>query len=119
MAPDGKSVLPGGKVIVEDAKALPVLEGPKLYKRNGWYYIFAPIGGVETGPQAVLRSRDIWGPYEHRVVLAPGKTAWKGRTRAAGSRPRPARAGSSISTAPAPMAGSSTCSRCPGRTTGR
>ncbi len=59
-------MLPGGKVIVEDAKALPVLEGPKLYKRNGWYYIFAPIGGVETGPQAVLRSRDIWGPYEHR-----------------------------------------------------
>jgi hypothetical protein len=78
MAPDGKSVLDAGKVIVEDAKALPVLEGPKLYKRNGWYYIFAPIGGVETGPQAVLRSRDIWGPYEHRVVLAPGKTAWKG-----------------------------------------
>jgi beta-xylosidase len=78
MAPDGKSVLPGGKVIVEDAKALPVLEGPKLYKRNGWYYIFAPIGGVETGPQAVLRSRNIWGPYEHRTVLAPGQTAWKG-----------------------------------------
>jgi beta-xylosidase len=78
MAPDGKSVLDAGKVIVEDAKALPVLEGPKLYKRGGWYYIFAPIGGVETGPQAVLRSRDIWGPYEHRVVLAPGKTAWKG-----------------------------------------
>jgi len=78
MSPDGKSVLPGGRVIVEDAKALPVLEGPKLYKRNGWYYIFAPIGGVETGPQAVLRSRNIWGPYEHRTVLAPGKTAWKG-----------------------------------------
>ncbi len=72
MAPDGKSVLDGGKVIVEDAKALPVLEGPKLYKRNGWYYIFAPIGGVDTGPQAVMRSRSIWGPYEHREVLVPG-----------------------------------------------
>ncbi len=78
MSPDGQRVLDAGKVIVEDAKALPVLEGPKLYKRNGWYYIFAPIGGVDTGPQAVLRSRNIWGPYEHRVVLAPGKTAWKG-----------------------------------------
>lgn len=72
MAPDGKSVLDDGKVIVEDAKALPVLEGPKLYKRNGWYYIFAPIGGVDTGPQAVMRARSIWGPYEHRQVLVPG-----------------------------------------------
>ena len=35
-------------VIAEDKEKLPVLEGPKLYKRNGWYYIFAPIGGVET-----------------------------------------------------------------------
>jgi beta-xylosidase len=78
LSPDGMRVLDAGTVIVEDAKALPVLEGPKLYKRNGWYYIFAPIGGVETGPQAVLRARNIWGPYEHRVVLAPGKTAWKG-----------------------------------------
>lgn len=78
MSPDGKSVLDAGKVIVEDAKALPILEGPKLYKRNGYYYIFAPIGGVETGPQAVLRAKDIWGPYEHREVLVPGKTVWKG-----------------------------------------
>jgi beta-xylosidase len=75
MAPDGKSVLDGGTVIVEDAKVLPVLEGPKLYKRNGWYYIFAPIGGVETGPQAVMRSKSIWGPYEHREVLVARQRA--------------------------------------------
>lgn len=78
MSPDGKRVLDAGTVIAEDAKALPILEGPKLYKRKGYYYIFAPIGGVETGPQAVLRSRNIWGPYEHRSVLSPGKTALKG-----------------------------------------
>ncbi|WP_369060274.1 glycoside hydrolase 43 family protein [Caulobacter sp. 73W] len=78
MTPDGKSVFGEAKVIAEDPKALPILEGPKLYKRNGWYYVFAPIGGVETGPQAVLRSRNIWGPYEHREVLVPGKTPWKG-----------------------------------------
>ena len=24
----------------------PTIEGPKLYKRNGYYYIFAPAGGV-------------------------------------------------------------------------
>lgn len=75
MSPDGKRVLDAGKTIVEDPKNLPVLEGPKLLKRNGWYYIFAPYGGVEKGPQAVMRSRSIWGPYEMRTVLAQGNTA--------------------------------------------
>lgn len=74
MSPDGKSVLDDGVVIAKDPEKLPVLEGPKFYKRNGWYYIFAPIGGVETGSQAVLRSRSIYGPYEHRVVLEKGST---------------------------------------------
>ncbi len=78
MSADGKHVLDDGKVIVRDAQHLPVLEGPKLYKRNGYYYIFAPIGGVRAGSQAVLRSRRIYGPYEHRIVLAQGSTRING-----------------------------------------
>ena len=78
MSPDGKSVLDDGVVIAEDKEKLPILEGPKLYKRNGYYYIFAPIGGVEKGPQAVGRARDIRGPYEWRVVLEPGSTPIQG-----------------------------------------
>lgn len=78
MSPDGTRVLDAGRTIVEDPKTLPVLEGPKLYKRNGWYYIFAPIGGVEKGSQAVLRSRNIQGPYEARVVLQQGSTSVQG-----------------------------------------
>jgi beta-xylosidase len=74
MSADGKQVLDEGKVIVEDPVHLPVLEGPKLYKRNGYYYIFAPFGGVGSGAQAVLRSRHLYGPYEHRIVLAQGTT---------------------------------------------
>jgi beta-xylosidase len=74
MSPDGKRVLDDGKIIVQDPEHLPVLEGPKLYKRDGYYYIFAPIGGVGKGSQAVLRSRHIYGPYEHRIVLAQGST---------------------------------------------
>ncbi|MGA8632054.1 MAG: glycoside hydrolase 43 family protein [Terracidiphilus sp.] len=74
MSADGKRVLDEGKVIVEDPVHLPVLEGPKLYKRNGYYYIFAPFGGVGSGAQAVLRSRHLYGPYEHRIVLAQGTT---------------------------------------------
>jgi beta-xylosidase len=78
MSPDGKTVLDEGKEIMRDAKSLPTLEGPKLYKRNGWYYIFAPYGGVPVGAQAVLRSRSIYGPYEYRTVLAKGNTEING-----------------------------------------
>ena len=75
MSPDGKSVLDPGTVIVDEPQQLPVLEGPKLVKRDGYYYIFAPYGGVGEGPQAVLRARKIYGPYEMRTVLSAGTTA--------------------------------------------
>lgn len=78
MSDDGRHVLDAGRVVVDDPVNLPVLEGPKLLKRNGWYYIWAPFGGVETGAQAVLRSRNIAGPYEHRIVLAQGTTSVQG-----------------------------------------
>ncbi|KEZ18321.1 Glycoside hydrolase family protein [Sphingobium yanoikuyae] len=78
MSADGKSVLDGGTVIVEDKQKLPILEGPKFYKRNGYYYIFAPYGGVEKGAQAALRARDIRGPYEAKTVLAQGSSALQG-----------------------------------------
>ena len=54
------------------------VEGPKLYKRNGYYYIFAPAGGVATGWQLGLRSRNIYGPYESKIVMAQGKTTVNG-----------------------------------------
>jgi beta-xylosidase len=78
MSPDGTKVLDDGKEIVRDPVNLKTLEGPKMYKRNGFYYIFAPFGGVSTGAQAVLRSKSIYGPYEHRTVLQQGDTAING-----------------------------------------
>ena len=54
------------------------VEGPKFYKRDGWYYIFAPAGGVPEGWQLVLRSRSVYGPYEHRVVLHKGASSVNG-----------------------------------------
>lgn len=74
MSEDGTRVLDDGVVIAEDKVNLPVLEGPKFYKRDGYYYIFAPIGGVEKGPQAVGRAKNIYGPYEWRSVLVPSDT---------------------------------------------
>jgi beta-xylosidase len=74
MSPDGTKVLDEGVVVADDKINLPVLEGPKFIKRNGWYYIFAPIGGVGTGPQAVGRAKNIYGPYEWKQVLKPTET---------------------------------------------
>jgi beta-xylosidase len=54
------------------------IEGPKFYKHNGYYYIFAPAGGVATGWQTVLRSKNIYGPYEKKKVLEQGKTEING-----------------------------------------
>lgn len=80
MAPDTAWVKPEYTTII-DGNQLPgyrTLEGPKFYKRNGYYYIFAPAGGVETGWQAVFRSKDIQGPYEHRTVMHQGNTLING-----------------------------------------
>ncbi len=74
------STLDVGDIVI-DANLLPgwnTLEGPKLYKRHGWYYVFAPAGGVKPGYQAVFRSRSIRGPYEVRIVLDQGSTPING-----------------------------------------
>ncbi|WP_199549093.1 glycoside hydrolase 43 family protein [Streptomyces sp. N35] len=80
MRPDGTGLLDEGKVIV-DGDAIPgwfTLEGPKIYRHDGWYVILAPAGGVETGWQGALRSRDFFGPYEERIVLSQGDTQVNG-----------------------------------------
>jgi beta-xylosidase len=71
MHPDATSLLDEGKVIV-DGDRIPgwfTLEGPKLYRHDGWFWILAPAGGVETGWQGAFRSRGFFGPYEERIVL--------------------------------------------------
>ncbi len=75
MAPDGKSLI-GDPVIVYDGTYNGdfTIEGPKFYKRNGYYYILAPAGGVPTGWQVALRSKSPFGPYENKIVMAQGNT---------------------------------------------
>jgi beta-xylosidase len=68
MSPDGTRLLDEGKEIYRGK----VAEGPKFYKRKDYYYISLPEGGVETGWQTVLRSRNIYGPYERKEVLPAG-----------------------------------------------
>ncbi|MCM3698244.1 glycoside hydrolase 43 family protein [Paenibacillus macerans] len=74
MAADGTRLLDEGRIIIDGTVDHPTLEGPKLYKRGGYYYIFAPAGGVENGWQSVFRARSIDGPYEDKIVLHQGRT---------------------------------------------
>ena len=70
MAPDGTHLLEPSRIIYDGHLTQPTIEGTKLYKRDGWYYIFSPAGGVATGWQTVLRSRALYGPWEEKIVLA-------------------------------------------------
>jgi beta-xylosidase len=75
---DGTELLDDGVMMFDGHDVHPTIEGPKLYKRHGYYYIFAPGGGVPQGWQTVLRSRNIYGPYEDRIVLHRGSTGING-----------------------------------------
>lgn len=75
MSPDGTALI-GNPVIVFDGNdgVNHTVEGPKFYKRDGFYYILCPAGGVEQGWQLALRSRSPFGPYESKIVMAKGDT---------------------------------------------
>jgi beta-xylosidase len=79
MSPDGARLLDDGKLIIDGtAEGTTTLEGAKMYKRNGYYYILAPAGGVTGGYQMAFRSKNIYGPYEKKKVLAQGGTPING-----------------------------------------
>ena len=78
MNPEGTKVLDAGIHVFDGHENHSTVEGSKFYKRNGYYYIFAPAGGVSTGWQLVLRSKNIYGPYEEKVVLEQGSTKING-----------------------------------------
>ncbi len=75
LSPDGTRAI-GNPVIVFDGNQNGnyTSEGPKFYKYNGYYYIMWPAGGVEMGWQMAARSKNVFGPYEYRTVMAKGTT---------------------------------------------
>jgi len=79
LSADGTRAI-GQPVIVFDGNGTEnrTCEGPKFYKRDGWYWIMCPAGGVPTGFQLAMRSKSPYGPYEHKIVLAQGKTQING-----------------------------------------
>src|SRR5215211_4454627 len=78
MNPEGTKTLDAGVLVYDGHELDPTLEGPKFYKRNGYYYIFAPAGGVSTGWQLAMRSKNVYGPYERKAVMDQGSTPING-----------------------------------------
>ena len=70
MSADGRELLDEGKTVYRG----PVAEGTKWLKRGGYYFLIIPEGGVSSGWQTVLRARNIYGPYERRIMLERGST---------------------------------------------
>lgn len=78
LSPDGTKAI-GDPVIVFDGNNINhTAEGPKFYKRDGWYWIMCPAGGVATGWQLAMRSKSPFGPYECKTVMAQGKSPVNG-----------------------------------------
>ena len=74
LSDDASTAITQSRIVFDGHEAHQTCEGPKLYKRGDYYYIFHPAGGVPTGWQVVQRSKNIYGPYEWRMVLAQGDT---------------------------------------------
>lgn len=72
---DGTQVI-GEEVMIYDGNdgINHTVEGGKFYKKDGYYYMLAPAGGVAIGWQLAFRSKNIYGPYEVKTVLAQGNT---------------------------------------------
>ncbi len=79
LSEDGTRAISDPVIVFDgDLHNLVTVEGPKFYKRDGWYWIMCPAGGVTKGPQIAMRSKSPYGPYEHKEVLNQGKTNVRG-----------------------------------------
>lgn len=75
---DATQAISESRIIFDGHEQHPTIEGPKFHKKDGYYYIFAPAGGVATGWQVALRATDPYGPYEVKTVMAQGKSTVNG-----------------------------------------
>ncbi|MFN8241781.1 MAG: glycoside hydrolase 43 family protein [Bacteroidales bacterium] len=75
---DGTSAIDNGRIVYDGRETNPTIEGPKIFKRDGYYYISAPAGGVTRGWQLILRSTTVYGPFEEKIVIDQGSTPVNG-----------------------------------------
>ena len=78
LAADGTRAISQPRIVFDGGQENHTSEGPKFYKRDGYYWIMNPAGGVEMGWQLAMRSKSPYGPYEWRRVMWQGKTSVNG-----------------------------------------
>ena len=78
LSADGTQVISDPVIVFDGNNENHTVEGPKLYKRDEWYWIMCPAGGVKDGWQLAMRSKNIYGPYEAMTVMAQGSTQING-----------------------------------------
>jgi beta-xylosidase len=74
LSADGTHAIGKPRIVFDGGQVNHTTEGPKFYKRDGWYWIMCPAGGVKLGWQLAMRSRSPYGPYEWKKVMAQGST---------------------------------------------
>ncbi len=74
LSADGTHVISQPRIVFDGGQENHTSEGPKFYKRDGYYWIMNPAGGVEMGWQLAMRSKSPYGPYEWKRVMWQGKT---------------------------------------------
>lgn len=62
------------KIIFDGANGAPHASRPKIYKKDGCFYLLVSAGGAKNGWLVELRSKQIYGPYESKVVFMQGDT---------------------------------------------
>ena len=74
LSADGTKAISQPRIVFDGGQENHTTEGPKFYKRDGWYWILCPAGGVAMGWQLAMRSKSPYGPYEWKRVMWQGKT---------------------------------------------
>jgi beta-xylosidase len=65
---DSNLVVKSDDVIVFAGDIRKGLEGAHVYKINDYYYLYCTYGGLD-GFQVALRSKNIYGPYDQKIVI--------------------------------------------------
>jgi len=78
LAPDGTRLIGNPAMVFDGHNGHTTVEGSKMYKKDGYYWVMAPAGGVKPGWQLAMRSKNVWGPYESKIVLHQGDTKMNG-----------------------------------------
>ena len=78
LSADGTRAIGKPRIVFDGGQENFTSEGPKFYKRDGYYWIMNPAGGVEMGWQLAMRSKSPYGPYQWKRVMWQGKTTVNG-----------------------------------------